>query len=398
MNILFLCDEYPQCKHGGIGTVTRILARELARKGHNVTVCGFYPYYRNALRSELDNGVMVYRYFYGNWLSLKLSKRTSTGRIYNLKRAFAKYLEKVKMLIEQNKIEIIEIPDYNEIFRYTGPEFVSFPDFGIPRVVKIHGGDSFFSYIKSATINRGIVYLKEKSLLEESDSIIAISDFSRNIIREIYSYEREIPVIYNGIDTNKSADYHEEKEKISVVFAGTITEKKGIFSLVRAWKDVVNKVPAARLYIFGKGSERTLQQLKALIGDEIRSSVNLMGFTDKDKIGEIYQSATCAVFPSFAESFGMAPLEAMVTGCPTIFTRRTSGPELITHGLEGILVDPENLQDISDSILFLINNREKALEMGRNGALKVKSHFSIDLIADQHIALYDKLIKERGKS
>ena len=81
MNILYLCDEYPPCQHGGIGSVTQSLARELVSKGHKVSVCGFYPYYRTAAAYEEDFGVQAYRYFYGNWLLLKLSRHKYFGRI-----------------------------------------------------------------------------------------------------------------------------------------------------------------------------------------------------------------------------------------------------------------------------------------------------------------------------
>ena len=63
MNILYLCDEYPPCTHGGIGAVVQNLAHELVLKGHNIYVCGFYPYYRKASVFEDDFGVKVYRRF-----------------------------------------------------------------------------------------------------------------------------------------------------------------------------------------------------------------------------------------------------------------------------------------------------------------------------------------------
>ncbi|HUX56210.1 MAG TPA: glycosyltransferase family 4 protein [Bacteroidales bacterium] len=398
MNILFLCDEYPPCQHGGIGTVTSVLARELVRNGHKVIVCGFYPYYRKALSYQNDYGVLVYRYFYGNRLTLKLSKHSIAGKFVNIIGQFYSYLENVRKLIREQKIDIMEGPDYNEIFRYTGPRFISFPDFEIPMVVKIHGGDSFFSYIKHNTINEDILFRKEKMLLDSADSILAISEFSQSVIKKIFKYEKDIPVIYNGIEIDKPVAYHEDPERKTVVFAGTITEKKGIFSLIKAWEDVIEQIPDANLHIYGKGSKRMLKHLSSLINGKMIGSVHIKGFTDKENLEQIYTSATCAVFPSFAESFGMAPLEAMVKGCPTIFTSRTSGPELINNGEDGLLVDPGNTRDLSTAIIYLLRNRDKALELGEKGAKKVIRRFDISLIAKRHISLYEELIKKRGNS
>ena len=92
----------------------------------------------------------------------------------------------------------------------------------------------------------------------------------------------------------------------------------------------------------------------------------------------------------------MAPLEAMELGCPTIFTRRASGPELIEDGVEGLLVDPDNIEEISNAIIFLLTNRKEAIEIGRKGAEKVRSHFDISKIADQHMELYKKINLREG--
>ena len=62
MNILYLCDEYPPGRHGGIGTSVRLLARQMAKMGHHVVVAGLYgPGYGGANEFS-DEGVKVYRF------------------------------------------------------------------------------------------------------------------------------------------------------------------------------------------------------------------------------------------------------------------------------------------------------------------------------------------------
>ena len=64
----------------------------------------------------------------------------------------------------------------------------------------------------------------------------------------------------------------------------------------------------------------------------------------------------------------MAPIEAMVIGCPTIFTRRAAGNEIINEGCDGLLIDPDYLNEITDVIISMLTNRKSALQMGKNGA------------------------------
>jgi len=62
VNILYLCDEYPPGRHGGIGTAVRLLARQVAAQGHNVVVAGFYDWGYGGEDEFIDGQVKVYRF------------------------------------------------------------------------------------------------------------------------------------------------------------------------------------------------------------------------------------------------------------------------------------------------------------------------------------------------
>jgi glycosyltransferase involved in cell wall biosynthesis len=383
MNILFLCDEYPLCKHGGIGTVTQILSRELVRKGHHVFVHGFYPYYREALPVEDDLGVKVFRYFYGNKVSLKISENRFLGKIVNIKKNFYDYANTIFQFIRQNKIDIIEIPSFNESFRYSGSQVIRFPDFGIPKIVKYHGGDV---YTKA-------LYEKSNTLIQSAARIIAVSEFTKKEIQDIFCYRNSINVIYNGVDTNDAKRYEEELNSKNVIFAGKLSENKGVFSLVRAWGKVILRVPSARLFIYGRGSDKNIRKIGKLVNDKARSSIEVKGFIDTKMLPSIYSTSSCAIFPSYRERFSMAPMEAMKVGCPTIYTKRSSGPELISHGKNGLLVNPDDSDEIAGAIILLLTDRKYAIELGKNGKRTIHNKFNISRIADEHIKLYESAIR-----
>jgi glycosyltransferase involved in cell wall biosynthesis len=396
MNLLYLCDEYPPCEHGGIGTVTQTLAREMVKKGHHVSVCGFYPYYRKAASYEEDQGVKVYRRFYGNKLLLKLSKHRYTGRIINIEKSFNKYTGFLTEFIKNEGIDIIEIPDFNEAFRYSGPRFINFPDFSIPIIIKLHGTFSFFDHLKMERSFNTIIFRKEHYLIQNANKVLAISEFSKKVVKEIFNYSKDIAVIKNGISITDSIEYLDDSKIKSVVFAGTLAEKKGVISLIKAWEIVTREIPSARLSLYGKGGGQILEKVNKLIFDKIRGSIELKGYVSSFKLSEIYRTASCAIFPSYAESFGMAPLESMLAGCPTIFTKRASGEELITNGIDGILIDPDNIQEIADALIIMLTDRRSALTMGKNAAATVKEKYDISIIADKHIELYNTLLKHNS--
>lgn len=397
MNILYLCDEYPPCQHGGIGTTTQILAREMVKKGHKVWVCGFYPYYRKASVFEEDQGVKIYRLFYGTKLLLKVSKDKILGRIFNIKNKFNAYTAYITSIIRENKINIVEMPDFNEAFYYSGPCFISYPIFDIPSVIKLHGNFSFFQHIEKKQTYNSSIYKKEQFLINTSTKLLAISEFTRRNVKDIFNYNKEIMVIHNGIDASNLGEYI-EKSPNTVVFAGTLAEKKGVINLIKAWRGVIEKIPSAKLLIYGKGGINFIPKIKAEISDKTKESIHLLGFVPRDTLSEIFRAASCAIFPSYAESFSMVPLESMKVGCPTIYTKRASGNELISNGIDGLLIDPDNIEEIINAIYLMLNDRTAAEKMGKNGASTIRIKFNIKSIADDHIKFYNTLINKENDS
>ena len=246
MNILYLCDEYPPCQHGGIGTVTQLLAHTLQAKGHYVYVAGFYPYYRVAEKEEMDQGVKVFRFYYGSKLLLQLSKRKFFGRIINIEKQFNRYIASLRKIIEENQIDVVETPDFVEAFRYSGPRMIQFPDFGIPTIVKLHGTYTYFNHLENIHSISKTIFQKEKLHLANATGIIALSNFVMTETKTLFNYNKRMVVIYNGISFDNSVNYSTNQIDNTIVFAGTFTEKKGIFRLIKAWEEVIKIIPSAR--------------------------------------------------------------------------------------------------------------------------------------------------------
>ena len=81
----------------------------------------------------------------------------------------------------------------------------------------------------------------------------------------------------------------------------------------------------------------------------------------------------------------------MACACPTIFSQRGSGPELLTHGREGLLVDPDKPEEIGASILRVLQNPAFARQLGEAGRTRIHEAFSIDRLVAQNVSFYEKL-------
>lgn len=397
MKILFICDEYPPGKNGGIGTVVQVLGRELVKQGHEVFVAGLYRYRYGGEDFEIDKGVKVWRWRFG--LNLKLNENS---RLYNLiekspgalrrhlngKKAFNRFIAFIENLIKKEGIEVIEIPDWNNFAFFIGFT-VKWPSFKIPLIVKSHGSYTYFNSELKQPLDK-ILHTIDCELYKRADAISSVSSYTANENKKLFAIKKDIKVLYNSIEIGETK-LTEKKQKQTVIFTGTLIQKKGIFQLMKAWNTVHQHLPSAELHIYGKGNVKLLEKL---LMDGVRETVKIKGHVPRAVLFQELSTATLAVFPSYSETFGLMCIEAMSVGCPVIYTKRSCGPEIIQDRENGILVDPDNVEEIASSIIKLIENKDLQEKYSIKGRETVLSKFNSVHSAKDHVAYYTQVIQQ----
>ena len=135
-----------------------------------------------------------------------------------------------------------------------------------------------------------------------------------------------------------------------------------------------------KLILVGPGD---IEAGKALVKKELLNRVEFRGFISRSELIQEIDSCKFAVIPSFFETFGMVAIEIMARGKALIYTNRTSGPEIIEHGVDGLLVDPEDIINIEFNMRKLINNRELRESMGAKAGVKIKRNYSSEIISKE---------------
>lgn len=400
MNIVFICDEYPPGKTGGIGTMVQVLSRELVKQGHHVFVLGLYAYSYGEKDFEEDKGVKVWRFRYG----LNFGKRPAPllDKIFNkipdfIKRhlngikAFKKFTGFLNQLITKEKIDVIEIPDWNTFAMRIGFQ-VKWPPFKVPLVLKSHGSYTKIWNDLGKKPKEKLLQI-DRLLYDRADALAAVSRDTADVNKNLFGIKRDIEVLYNGIEPNLAAS-NGEREKNKVIYAGTLIEAKGIYQLLKAWNGVHRSDPSAIVEVYGKGDAGPL---KKLLDHGALESVIFKGHISRPDLLKVFSTATLAVFPSYSETFGLAALEAMNMGCPVIFTKRSSGPEIIHDRINGELVEPDNVKEITDAVVKLLKDPDTRKSYSQKGSETVTNKFSIQRSATEHIAYYKKVIVEFNK-
>jgi glycosyltransferase involved in cell wall biosynthesis len=399
MNILYLCDEYPPGLHGGIGTYVRLMARQMVKLGHKVIVAGLYSRGYGGPDEFEDEGVKVFKYRWGidgKWFENQQSVRV---RIVNrvlldagitqrgIKKSLAAYQTKLEHIISDEQIDIVEMPDYNDYIRFCS-SYIPFPELPVPVVVKLNGSITYFNTEAGKPVAPHVLKM-EQDILNRADAVSSASAYTAAKSAAYLSYNKPIKVLYNGIDTDIAVGGSSETSNRQVVFTGSLVQKKGIFQLAKAWNIVIKQVPDARLLILGKGP---VNKVTAFLQEYAKNSVTFKGHVGKDELYTCLAQSAAAIFPSYAEAFALAPLEAMACGTAVINSNRTSGPELVDDGINGILIDPDNVEQLASAIITLLHEPEKRLKLASAGNEKVKQYFDIDIVARQTLQFYEQVL------
>jgi len=373
MNICIICNEYPPAKCGGIGIFTQEIAEALSKKGHKVIILGVYRDMEEDVCN--DNGVRVIRL------------KASPGKSAFAKNS-VKLWWKVRELIKYENIELVEVPDFEGPAAFWGP-------LKIPVIARLHGTLTYFASEMNQNISKLTKFVEGRSL-KRADYICSVSKYTADKTKKIFSLKKEIKIIYNGV---KIPDYYKtnyESTKI-VSFSGSLMRKKGVLSLAKAWNIVKKVVPRAKLRLIGKDTFENGISIKSkiyeIVKNEYRDSLEFTGHVTKSEMEKLLIESDLAIYPSYAEAFSLAPLESLALAVPTIFSKKTSGVELGNYIDTLDLVDPDNIEEISDLIVKLLLDKELREIKGKKGREKVKMFFDIEKKIDENIEFYKECLK-----
>lgn len=248
-----------------------------------------------------------------------------------------------------------------------------------------------YSNIKERLINYII-----KLQINKIDSIITVSESEKRELVKYYRIpEEKVSVIYHGIDndlfkqlpiTIDSEEFLSEKYSIASNFILHVSSYHPIKNLLIILKSYLHLKKEGRithkLVIAGYQNEDIDN---FIMQNNLKNNVLLLGYVDKNDLQILYNAATCFVFPSFHESFGMPLIEAMACGCPVVTSNTYSGPEITQDA--AILIDPSDIDDISSGILSVINDENLRNQLIEKGLKRAKD-FSWEKCAKEHIEVY----------
>ena len=181
--------------------------------------------------------------------------------------------------------------------------------------------------------------------------------------------------------------------EINYVAVGRFVHKKAPHATIKAFKKVCKQIPDAKLLMAGDGP--LLEACKRQVEQEtLTTHVKFLGAISHQQILELYKDGYCFVQHSIvapngdSEGTPVAILEAQAAGLPVVATRHAGIPDVVVHGQTGFLVEEHDVISMSNYMLAVAQDINRARQMGQAGRERVKKHFTMD----QHIATLNQLI------
>ncbi|MDB5237779.1 MAG: 4-alpha-glucanotransferase [Candidatus Kaiserbacteria bacterium] len=376
--ILMFGWEFPPHNSGGLGVACLGLTRSLKERGVEVLFVmpkkmDIQTPYARMLYADIDgvHSIAVNSVLspYLNTVSYeKIRGRNGSTSIYgpDLFGEVDRYRAVAGALARSEQFDVIYAHDWLSF----GAGIEAKRATGKPLIVHVHATE--FDRSGGAIGINPHVFNIEKQGMEAADVVVAVSEFTKQIILRSYGIPAEkVRVVHNGIDETTAPSGNgvrrmralkDAGNKI-VLFLGRITLQKGPDYFIRAAKRVLEKNSKVFFVISGSGDmEGNMMRLAVQLG--ISDKVLFSGFLTGNDRHEMYTAADLFVMPSVSEPFGITPLESMRLGTPVLISKQSGVSEVVKHALK---VDFWDIDDMAAKMLAVVGLPALGKTLSENG-------------------------------
>ncbi len=258
--------------------------------------------------------------------------------------------------------------------------------FGKKVILHIHGG-GFHNYYKRARLMKPVIRLT----LESSDAIICLSEMWKKYYSSTFKLKRLV-IINNVIEKPSVSAEHVQNGTLNLLFLGHVTEKKGVFDLLKvlaAGRDQFRH--KVKVTIGGIGEVERLE--KTISENQFNGDVSFAGWVNGNKKAQLLNDCDVYVLPSYFEGLPISILEAMSYGKPVISTNVGGIPEIVKPGFNGWLFQPGDHQALNTIIMEAMDNKELLKQYGNN-SLSISRNYTPESVFKSLNDLYKQVLNQ----
>lgn len=290
-------------------------------------------------------------------------------------------------LFSNRKIKIIHIhgASYGSFYRKFVVFVIGKYFFRKKIIYHIHGGSFQVFYEKSNGLSKRLI----KTLLDKADIIICLSQSWYEYYKRNFK-TKKLVILPNIIDYPEKLKNTTKTNSTTFLFLGLVCEAKGIFDLVNAIANNKEKYRTRiKLLIGGNGETQHLQGL--IEKYQIEDIVEFLGWVNSEEKIAVLNKADVYILPSYKEGLPISILEAMSYGMAVISTNIGGIPEIIKNKENGLLIEPGNLEQIEQALVYFLENPESVEEYGAVSEQLVQKYLP-DSVLKQLVDIYKSVL------
>ena len=392
MKIALVCPaSLPATQFGGIVFLSIDLAREFSELGHDVTI----------YTSDLDfaNGPTKFNKSLPRLEKFEKFKINRTHTWFSVKLYFVNP-DIYKQIKNDNPdiIHTIGLRSFQSLMAW----FVS-KKTNIPLVISDQGGLTTHPFLKQSGIFFKIIYKIQnffiKRIISDSSAISAANEYEKEIFLT-FNKNSKIKIIRNGVNLKTLVSQEDFKQKYKIdnkfiLFVGRFSKSKGIETLLHACSIIKNELKSQNISLVIMGVDFGYQDemLKLISMLKLDDSVVVIKNPPRDDVIAAYEQSEFLVLPSYWELSPLVPLESFVFKKPVISTKAHGIPYTVQDKVNGLLVEPDNPNDLSKAIIELLENKVMREKLGLAGYEFVHKECNCVSMAQNSLALYHEIIK-----
>ena len=392
MKIALVCPaSLPATQFGGIVFLAVDLAREISELGHDVTIYttdldfsnGSNKFNKKLPRIEKFDKFKINRTHV--WFALKL---------FFINPFMFKQLKNDKPDI----IHTIGLRSFQSVIAwYTSKKLK------IPLIASDQGGLTTHPFLNESGLFFKTLYKIQnffiKKIIKDCTAISAANEYEKKIFLEL-NKQSKIKIIRNGVNlkTLVSTVDFKTKYKISnkfILFVGRFSKSKGIETLIHAFNIIQknNKFSNIHLVIMGVdfGYEQSMEELIKI--NNLSKKIIVIKNPPRDDVISAYGESEFLILPSQWELSPLVPLESFAFKKPVISTKSHGIPFTVQDNKNGILVEPNNSNQLSDAITKLLLDEQLRIKLGLSGYDFVHEECNSISMAKNSLKLYEELLK-----
>lgn len=253
---------------------------------------------------------------------------------------------------------------------------------------------AFLDFTKqySSVFQKYYAFLVPKNI-QRAEHILTISNFSKKrIVREYPWVTNKISVIHHGTSSHFVPSNQQKSDY--VLYVGTMNRIKNFQVLLEIFLTPILKNINLKMILPNAPTFSEDLYINTLIQKAKESAnMDIIDCVSQEELKRYYQNAKIFVFPSFHESFGFPPLEAMACGIPVIVSNSTALPEVC--GEAALYVDPHSANDIIEKIQMILQDETLQKKMIQKG-LERSAQFTWDNAAQEHIKIFKEALRKEN--